>query len=335
MKLKILLFFLFFSISGYAQVKSDTDLDSIAQNIPEEFNQSTKSIANYFRSISNDERELSRLIFSWVAYHIKYDDESFNNLTFKSPDPDSVLKYGVAVCAGYSKLFKAICNDAALEAISIDGFAKGYGFKNGMPVNGVNHSWNAVKFNQAWHLIDVTWGSGFAENVNGKAQSKSVFTDYWFDVPAQEFIFNHFPDSSKYQYLSKKISREQFKKMIYLEANSVFKMGFNSDTIFNKSLSNMGFELPSVYNPKSIDFKFINVPHKLNLNSNSSYVFELLKDSISTSEFVLLNNQSLIKFDELGDNKLKKVVEGLEKGSLHFGINRGMEVEIIVSYVVK
>lgn len=334
MKIKIVLCFLFFAINGFAQIKSDADLDSIAKNTPPEVGQSAKAIANYFKSLTNDERELSRLIFSWVAFHIKYDDESFNTRVYKSADPDSVLKNKVAVCAGYSLLFKAICDEAKLESVSINGFAKGYGFKNGMPVNGINHSWNAVKYQQKWHLMDVTWGSGFAENVNGKAQSKSVFTDYWFDVPSQEFVFNHFPDTIKYQFLSKTISREQFKKLIYIEANAVFKMGFNADTIFKKSINNLSYEFASVYNPKMIDFKFKNIPHSKYLNSKSSYIFELVKDTLSTNEFVLLNNQSIIRFEETSGNQLRKEVVALQKGSLHFGINHGTEVEILVSYLV-
>jgi hypothetical protein len=334
MKVKFFLCFLLFAVNGFAQTKNNEELDSIAKSSPDSINYSVPSIAKYFKSFTNDESELARLVFSWIAYHIKYDDESFNSFTFKSPDPDSVLKYGVAVCAGYSLLFKAICDELKIDAIAINGFGKGYGFKSGMPVNGVNHSWNAVKFNKTWHLIDVTWGSGFAESINGKAQSKSIFNDYWFDVPAQEFIFNHFPDSSKYQFLPKKISREQFKKLIYLEANAVFKMGFNADTIFKRSLSNPNFELANVYNPKLIDFKFINVPYSRVINPKSTYRFELIKNENSTNEYVLLNNQSLISFEELDKNTLRKEVTNLEKGNLQFGIRHGMEVEILVSYVV-
>jgi hypothetical protein len=60
----------------------------------------------------------------------------------------------------------------------------------------------------------------------------------------------------------------------------------------------------------------------------------LIKNENSTNEYVLLNNQSLISFEELDKNTLRKEVTNLEKGNLQFGIRHGMEVEILVSYVV-
>lgn len=334
MNLKLICFFLFISFSSFAQSYSNSQLDSIAKNIPEQYNVTTKSIAEYFKSISSDKRELSRMIFSWVAFHIKYDDESFNNSIYKSPDADSVLKERFAVCAGYSSIFKVICQQAGLEAVSIDGFAKGYGFKNGMPVNGINHSWNAVKYDDNWHLIDVTWGSGFAENVEGKAVSKSKFCDYFFDVNPSQFIFNHYPDSSQFQFLNRKITREQFRKLIYIDARCLFPLGFNADSILVKSKLNLGFTLPDVFCSENTHFQINQAPYSNSLNSNSKYYFEIKNNS--NNRIVLLNNQELIEFDEqvLDKNIKSKSIEHLNRGHLYLGIATDNSVEIIVSYTV-
>jgi hypothetical protein len=267
-----------------------------------------------------------------VAFHIKYDDESFNSSNFKSPEADSVLKYRVAVCAGYSSIFKAICEQAGLETVSIDGFAKGYGYKNGIPVNGINHSWNAVKYYDTWHLMDVTWGSGSAENVNGKAVSTSKFCDYFFDVNPSEFIFNHYPDSSQYQFLNKKITREQFKKLIYVDARCLFPIGFEADTILVKSKLNSGFSLPEVFCSDNVDFRINDAPYTRALRSNSKYYFEI--SSGSNKRIVLLNNQELIEFEEQSENIKSKTIEQLNRGYLYLGIATDNTVEIIVSYTV-
>ena len=272
------------------------------------------------------------MIFSWVAFHIKYDDESFNSSIYKNQDPESVLKERLAVCAGYSSIFKSICQEVGLQAISIDGFAKGYGFKNGMPVNGINHSWNAVKYDDSWHLMDVTWGSGFAENINGKAVSKSKFCDYFLDVNPTQFIFNHYPDSNQYQFLNKKITREQFKKLIYVDARCLFPLGFKADSILMKSKLSFDFSLPDVFCLDTVFFRINHAPYTGKLNSNSKYYFEINNES--NRRIVLLNNQDLIEFEDKVGIIKSKSIENLKKGYLYLGIANENTVEIIISYKV-
>lgn len=307
-------------------------LDSLGKNVPSEFEESIDKLANYFLSLSENKNEQSRLVYSWVAHHICYDDNAFNTRIYTDQSAQSIFKSRKAVCAGYSSLFKAICDAMNLSCVAIDGFAKGYGFRSGMPVTGTNHSWNAVKYNDQWHLIDATWGSGFAENINGKAKSKSVYNTYWFDVPAKEFIFSHFPDSSNYQYLSKKYTREQFKKLIYCESNSIFQLGFNADSILIKSQADPKFRLPDVYNLEKSSFKIKSAPYDKIIKSALSYNFEI--EQLSNDTIVLLNNQDLIVLDAKSENVFTKTVELLKHGELHIGILRGEAVEIIVTYKV-
>ncbi len=332
MRFLFLLFGLLLPFKGFMQVRSMESLDSIARNTPDIHCKSVKSIADYFLTITQDEKELSRLVFSWVAYNIKYDDYAFNNAIYSNPHPDSVLNSRVAVCAGYSSIFKAIAESANLDVVAIDGFAKGYGFRNGMSVNGTNHSWNAVKYKDNWHLMDVTWGSGFAENINGKAVSKSKFCDYFFDVNPSEFIFNHYPDSNKYQFLNKKITREQFKNLTYVDARCVFPLGFNADSIFVKSKLNVNYSLPDVFCSDNINFRIVQAPYIKKLKSDGNYYFEI--ENFGNSRVVLLNNQQLIEFDSKNDNIKSKTLEHLNKGYLYIGIATDNSAEIIVSYTV-
>jgi len=51
-----------------------------------------------------------------------------------------------AVCAGYAYAFKALADEAGLEAVYVGGL-----------VGGEGHAWNKVKINGKWKLIDVTW----------------------------------------------------------------------------------------------------------------------------------------------------------------------------------
>ena len=321
-----------FNTSNAQNKYTVVQLDSLGKNVPKEYEESIDKLANYFLSLSENKSEQSRLVYSWVAHHICYDDNAFNTRIYTDQSAQSIFKSRKAVCAGYSSLFKAICDAMNLSSVAIDGFAKGYGFRSGMPVTGTNHSWNAVKYNDQWHLLDATWGSGYAENINGKAQSKSVYNTYWFDVPAKEFIFSHFPDSSNYQFLGKKYTREQFKKLIYCESNSIFQLGFNADSILVKSQADPKFRLPDVYNLEKSSFKIKSAPYNKIVKSTSPCYFEI--EQLSNDTVVLLNNQDLIILDAKSENVFTKTVEQLKHGELHIGILRGEAVEIIVTYKV-
>jgi len=43
----------------------------------------------------------------------------------------AVLSRKSGVCAGYSNLFKAMCDLAKVECVCVGGWAKGYGYKPG------------------------------------------------------------------------------------------------------------------------------------------------------------------------------------------------------------
>jgi hypothetical protein len=317
---------------GIAQNYSNAQLDSLGKNVPVENEESIVKLANYFQKITTNENYLSRLVYSWVAHHILYDDDSFNNRVFSDQSAAFVFKSRKAVCAGYSSVFKAICDTLNLPCLSIDGFAKGYGFTSGMAVTGTNHSWNAVKYDDQWHLLDATWGSGYAESINGKAKSKSVYNVYWFDVNPKEFVFNHFPDSSKYQFLTKKYTREQYRKLIHIESNSAFQLGFNVDSVLIKMQADPKFRLPDVFNLENTNFKIKSAPYNKTIKAASSHYFEI--EQYSNDTIVLLNNQELIELDAKSENSFSKTVEQLKQGDLHIGVLRGEAVELIVTYKV-
>ncbi len=59
---------------------------------------------------------------------------------------DGVFLMGEAVCEGYTKAYKLLCDRAGIECVSVYGVARDE-----------NHSWNYIKLDGAWYLVDVTW----------------------------------------------------------------------------------------------------------------------------------------------------------------------------------
>ena len=62
-----------------------------------------------------------------------------------------------SICAGYSNLFKKLCDYSNIKCVIIEGYSKGYNY-NGEILKEPNHAWNAVKLYDKWELIDSTWG---------------------------------------------------------------------------------------------------------------------------------------------------------------------------------
>lgn len=71
----------------------------------------------------------------------------------------SAIVDGIAVCDGISSAMKLLCNIEGIECIEVSGL--------GITSSGSeNHSWNKVKIDGKWYIIDATWGrnSGYVNH---------------------------------------------------------------------------------------------------------------------------------------------------------------------------
>jgi len=110
------------------------------------------------------DREKAFLIYDWIAHTVSYDVERYRGFKNygKSQEPYHVLTSKLGLCAGYANLFNAMALEAGLNSQVIRGYASNSGNAGRViPSNyQSNHAWNMVEWDNAWHFIDVTWGSG-------------------------------------------------------------------------------------------------------------------------------------------------------------------------------
>ena len=171
-----------------------------------------------------------RAIFSWIAQHVSYNTFviSSNRKIAKSkyvvePDDTSaewksavemtaikVLKKRTAVCDGYAKLFKTLCDYANIRSEIITGYARGY--IEGEDKFRSNHTWNAVMIDSVWQLLDVTWASGYINYTN---QFAPGLNDAYFLTPPQQFIHDHYPEDITWTLLDDPPTMNEFKRMPY------------------------------------------------------------------------------------------------------------------------
>lgn len=195
-----------FSMSNYSQIKNFKEIEKYVKEVPKSETLDIETLSKYLKKGAKTKKEIVTRIYFWIAENIEYDIDAFNNKRQIDVSAIATLENRKSVCAGYSRLFKAICDNAQIKCVIIEGYAKGEGYK-GESLSETNHDWNAVKLFDKWELIDSTWGAG-GLILNGE-YFKSWCSRYLFDDP-NDFILEHFPKNEEWQLLENKITIDTF-----------------------------------------------------------------------------------------------------------------------------
>jgi len=199
-----------FSFSLFGQTDL-SKIDEYAKKVPFEQSRTVEDIVAYLTKNADTDLEKTRAIYVWITKNVKYDYPSIkrgikaDEAWAKKQSPRTVLRSKKAVCQGYSNLFKAMADEAGLEAIFVGGKSKHPSGK----VNRIGHAWNAVKVDGKWQLIDATWGAGMLDE-NGKFIRRS--NEQFFLTPPEKFVLEHYPSDPLFQLLSNPISLDEFKQ---------------------------------------------------------------------------------------------------------------------------
>jgi transglutaminase/protease-like cytokinesis protein 3 len=292
---------LFFSnLSGQSEVVGDStktnqyaELDKYAREAPENISKSSTQLAQYLEKKGITDLEKARLIFTWIAIHIDYDDKGYNSGKYPEQTAKNILKKRAAVCAGYSSLFHELAQLMGLKSEIISGYAKGYGYTNGQRITKVNHDWNAVKINGSWELMDATWGNGYGERTKSGLKSTKEFDDYWFMTPPDEFRFSHLPVNDKWQLVRPKISLMEFTKLPSVNGAS-FKLGFNANEILKSSLNGNSSRVVRPFK-SHYAIKVLEIPYHVPLVVGREYKFKFQSSQIRNMAFVENGNWTLLE----------------------------------------
>lgn len=178
------------------------------------------------RNDSTDRRKVTS-IFMWVTANIAYNVRSFQKGRTNPSDywleedddttvpikplnlrvSENVLRRRTAVCDGYSRLFKTMCDSVGVRCEIITGFGKTNAGRFG-PSFRSNHKWNAVFLDSSWYLLDVTWASGY---INYRDEFQQQYNGHYFLTPPDEFILDHYPEDLKWTLLpNPPVAREYY-----------------------------------------------------------------------------------------------------------------------------
>ena len=208
-----LLFMLFIPLLSYSQYRT---VDSTARTVKYhgDIYKLTADLTGQY-----DQQILKvRAIFIWITDNIAYDYKSVNKgkamkgWTCKGGENcelvernweynyiRKILKEKKAVCAGYARLFKRMCNISGVKCEIVSGYTKTKFYQIGN-LGSVNHDWNAVWLDSGYYFMDATWASGGCdETESGRLLSfEKQFKDYYWCTPFHNLARNHYPKDAKW-----------------------------------------------------------------------------------------------------------------------------------------
>jgi transglutaminase/protease-like cytokinesis protein 3 len=180
-------------------------------------------------SSQTDEQKV-RAIFHWITDNIAYntliyqrpsraymnrykpyepeDDTSNTLLPLNERVARIVLQRKVAVCDGYTRLFKVLCDYAGVQSEIIYGYARTNIGRVGQQFLS-NHAWNAVYINKKWQLLDVTWASGYI-SFGSDLFIKHLNENYYL-APPNLFVEDHYPEQAHWTLLQSPPTLSEFK----------------------------------------------------------------------------------------------------------------------------
>lgn len=216
----------------YAQpIKPAADfapIDSLAKTIAykDDMYKLTKELtASYTEPIAR-----VRAIFIWITHNIAYDYQFVNKgKELKGPECPSVqnceqvyiewelnylkkiLKKKKAICDGYTRLFKKMCELSNIKSEIIGGYVKTKPHQIGISLS-ANHAWNAVMIDSAWHLLDPTWAAGGCqedEETGKLLEFHKNYRDYYWFTSFNDLSRNHYPKDGRWVF-EPNYTREKF-----------------------------------------------------------------------------------------------------------------------------
>lgn len=198
-------------------------IDAHANKTPSQVSQDINSLANYLVETSSNDFERARSFYVWLTTNIAYDMKAYRNGRKRiNKTNEDILERRRAVCFGYSKFFKALCDEVGMQSEVISGYSKG-SLTSNPQLEEPDHAWNAVKLEGKWYLLDATWGAGV---VYRESEFVHEFSEDYFLTPPEMLIVNHLPADPIWQLLPCAISTKDFKE----SSNHILQQASDSST---------------------------------------------------------------------------------------------------------
>jgi hypothetical protein len=207
-RLFLAVFFSLVLLKGKGQNIDFSKADSLAVGLGKADSISLPDLSYKLTNAFQDPILKTRAIYTWIAYNISYDCLAFHNISSAKSEAADIYRLRKGVCGGYANLFQAMCSYANVQCLTIDGYARNGANMDAEDMDEPNHTWNAVRINGEWRLIDVTWSSGFTDKKVKKFTQR--FSDTYFFPEPEKFLLNHYPRLDAWRLCKSHLSKKTF-----------------------------------------------------------------------------------------------------------------------------
>lgn len=291
----------------------------IIKEYPSDFS-STNNLVELINKDFKNKEEKAAAAFTWIAMNVSYDIKQIGKskrvrFSYRSEEElaakkkefrinlaEQSLRKKKALCEGYSTLYQELCKQLDLDCIIIPGTARRYVSEIGNVNLPSNHAWNAVKINNKWLLVDVTWAAGWVDY--SKMKFHKEFSPAYFALSPEEFAMKHYPDDKKWLLTTKLRNTSDFAlqpipfkaflgKRIKLQSPKKGFQTIKKGAALQFNLLNTPKEIEIAYHFKSDKFgKKVKAIRK-----NDSLIFKIYPDFKGKNELIIyFNNEPALGY---------------------------------------
>ena len=348
LKRTFIFIFAFISLITIAQNKENQnfkEIDSLARTI--KYENDLPELVNHLTQNCKTDKEKYRAIFVWITDNIGYDYKTYNKkrkpieVKCKGKEDcekklaklnneiiDRVLSKKIAICDGYSKLFKRMCDMANLNCSIVEGYIKNSPYQIGN-MGILDHAWNVIKIDNEYYNVDLTWASGYCtKNEEGELNNfVKKFDNYYWLTENKDFFRNHFPKDKNWMNDSG-ISQNYYKNQPFIEAHQMQFLRFinpESGIVNIKKGEKIKFE-----------FTYDELVDKIQINTNlykNPSIWKTVKGKRELDRKAI-DKQKYIDYQQIKNNYSFEITADNEKLNyieIIFDHNRVAKFKIIVS----
>ncbi|HTI59920.1 transglutaminase domain-containing protein [Mucilaginibacter sp.] len=189
---------------------TDKKLYDRARKTPADISVDLEKLVDYLKQPASSQREIVKAFSYWIMLNISYDISGFLQDVYNTDGINGTLRTKKGVCQDYSELFKAMCDVAGIKCYVIKGYAKAFNYRPGEAFSKANHAWNIVWLDSQYHLMDLTWSSGYIRyETDGWHYYMQPDTSQVFVSP-EAFVEKHLPSDPQWQLLTHPIPMNAF-----------------------------------------------------------------------------------------------------------------------------